>query len=273
MRTVLAQICADALNAPYEAIQVMETDTTRVPDSGPTVASRTTLMSGNAILSACEPIRKRIFETAAEMFGVSAEKIAASDGKFAVSGSEKNYEDVVRECHKKKLKMTEQGWYASPPTTFNDDGQGDAYVTYAYSSNVAEVEVDTDTGEVKLLKITSAHDLGKVINPTTAEGQIEGGIAQSLGYALIEELVEDDGIIKNPNFTDYILPSSPDAPEYRTILLEHPYPAGPFGAKGVAESPLIGPAPAITNAVRNAAGVRLKHIPAMPEKIWEALKK
>jgi CO/xanthine dehydrogenase Mo-binding subunit len=124
---------------------------------------------------------------------------------------------------------------------------------------------------VKVSRLTSAHDLGKVINPVTAEGQIEGGAAQGLGYALIEELVEKDGVFKNPNFTDYILPSAPDAPEFKTLLLEHPYPAGPYGAKGVAESPIIGPAPAIANAVRHACGVRLGHIPAMPERIWEAL--
>lgn len=297
MRTVLAQICADSLNAPYEMIQVLETDTTRVPDSGPTVASRTTLMSGNAILNACEPIRERINQTAAQMLGISVDELQASNGEFfsnsplsrgiadgSVAGVSRragvgdegekkiSYQDVIKECHKQKLQMTEQGWYASPPTSFDENGQGNAYVTYAYSANVAEVEVDTETGEVKVLKVTSAHDIGKVINPNTAEGQIEGGITQGIGYALIEELIEKDGILKNPNFTDYILPSSHDAPEYQTILLEHPYPAGPFGAKGLAESPLIGPAPAITNAIKNAVGIRLTHIPAMPEKIWEKLK-
>lgn len=273
MRTVLAQICADSLNAPYEMVQVLETDTTRVPDSGPTVASRTTLMSGNAVLNACEPIREKINQVAAKMVGILVEQLHAGNGEFFSNSKKISYMDVVKECHKQKLQMTEQGWYASPPTSFNDDGQGDAYVTYAYSANVAEVEVDKETGEVKVLKITSAHDIGKVINPQTAEGQIEGGIAQGLGYALIEELVEKDGILKNPNFTDYILPSSHDAPEYQTILLEHPYPAGPFGAKGLAESPLIGPSPAICNAIKNAVGLRLTHIPAMPEKIWEKLKK
>lgn len=273
MRTVLAQICADSLNAPYEMVQVLETDTTRVPDSGPTVASRTTLMSGNAIIDACQTIRERINQTAGRLLGVSVDMLHSSNGEFFSNEKKVSYADVVKECHKQKLQMTEQGWYASPPTSFDENGQGDAYVTYTYSANVAEVEVDTETGEVKVLKITSAHDIGKVINPQTAEGQIEGGIAQGIGYALIEELVEKDGILKNPNFTDYILPSSCDAPEYQTILLEHPYPAGPFGAKGLAESPLIGPAPAITNAIKNAVGIRLTHIPALPEKIWERLKR
>lgn len=271
-KTVLSQICADALNAPYEAIQVLEVDTSRVPDSGPTVASRTTLMSGNAVLNACEPIFQNLLSAAREL--LKSDEVQISDGNFSSDGKSLSYQELVKECHKRKLKMAEQGWYASPPTSFNfdSDGQGDAYVTYAYSAAVSEVEVDCETGEVKVKRVTSAHDLGKVINPQTAEGQIEGGIAQALGYALIEDLVVEKGIQKNPNFTDYILPSSPDAPEYKTILLEHPYPAGPFGAKGLAESPIIGPAPAITNAVKHATGIRLTHIPSVPERVWEALR-
>jgi CO/xanthine dehydrogenase Mo-binding subunit len=270
-KTVLAQICADALNAPYEKIQVLDVDTTRVPDSGPTVASRTTLMSGNAILDACAPIRSRLFETVAEKLGVALTDVVASDGVFRAKGGDAAYEEVVRACWQKKLKMAEQGWYSAPPTTFDDDGRGDAYVTYAWSANVSEVEVDTETGEVKVLRAVTAHDIGKVINPMTAEGQVEGGYAQGLGYALVEKLVEKDGVVVNPNFTDYILPSAPDAPEFKTAFLEHPYPAGPFGAKGLAESPIIGPAPSIANAVRNACGVRLTHVPAMPEDVWEGL--
>lgn len=271
-KTVLAQICADSLNCAYEKVLVTDVDTTRVPDSGPTVASRTTLMSGNAVLDACAPIRERIFAEAAAALGTSVDGLTAADGVFEADGKRVSYEDAVKACHQKKLKMAEQGWYASPPTSFDDNGQGDAYVTYAWSANVAEVEVDSETGEVKVSRLTSAHDMGKVINPVAAQGQIEGGAAQGLGYALIEELVEKDGAFVNPNFTDYILPSAPDAPEFKTLLLEHPYPAGPYGAKGVAESPIIGPAPAIANAVRNACGVRLGHIPAMPEHVWKALR-
>ena len=255
---------------------MLETDTSRVPDSGPTVASRTTLMSGNAVLNACEPLRRRIFETAQEMLkkkGGAETPMSASDGKFSVAAAEVGFAEVARECYLRKLKMAEQGWYSAPPTSFDTEtGQGDAYVTYAYSANVAEVEVDAETGETKVTKVTSAHDIGKVINPNAAEGQIEGGIVQALGYAFIEEIIEREGQVVNPNFTDYILPASADAPEFKTILLEHPYPAGPYGAKGLAESPIIGPAPAALNALRHACGVRLSHIPAMPEAIWKAVK-
>jgi CO/xanthine dehydrogenase Mo-binding subunit len=237
------------------------------------VASRTTLMSGNAVLNACEPIRERIFQTAAEKLGCPPDQVTATEGYFrAAVGPEVSYEDVVKLCYQKKLKMAEQGWYSAPPTSFNEDGQGDAYATYAFSANVAEVLVDPETGEVKVSRLTSAHDIGKVINPNTAEGQVEGGVAQGIGYALIEDLVEERGVLKNPNFTDYILPSSPDAPEYKTIFVEQPYSAGPYGAKGLAESPIIGPAPAITNAIKHSTGVRLTHIPAVPERVWSALR-
>jgi len=276
--TVLAQICAEALNAPYEAVRITEVDTSRVPDSGPTVASRTTLMSGNAILNACEPLKERLWTAAKELLVRQGSDIQsemqAFSGRFRIGTYSVGFAEAAKECWQKREKMAEHGWYAAAPTSFDArDGQGDAYSTYAWSANVAETEVDMETGEVRVQKVTSAHDLGRVINPMTAEGQVEGGVLQGIGYALNENLVYRDGILLNPNFTDYHLPSTAEAPEFKTILLEHGYGAGPYAAKGFGETPLIGVAPAVANAVCDATGVRMPQLPMIPETVWSELKK
>ncbi|MFC1522316.1 xanthine dehydrogenase family protein molybdopterin-binding subunit [Elusimicrobiota bacterium] len=282
-KTVLAQIAAEMLNAPYENIHVMDVDTTRTPDSGPTVASRTTLMSGNAIVDACKLLRERIFKTASSALasplrgeaarraggGDKENAVLAYNGKFKKGKKTVSFPDVIKECYAKRIKMAEEGWYCAPPTSFDmKTGHGNAYATYAYSANVAEVSVDTQTGEVKVDKITSAHDVGRAVNPNTLEGQVEGGVVQGLGYALTENLTVTNGKIENPDFADYVLPSINDIPQIKTIILEHAYSKGPYGAKGIAESPLIGPPPAITNAIYNACGVRVRSLPALPEKIY-----
>jgi CO/xanthine dehydrogenase Mo-binding subunit len=254
-RTVLGQIAAEGLGAPYEAVRVVEVDTTRVPDSGPTVASRTTLVAGNAILDACRKIRARLDEIRREH-------------------PEWSFAEIAKEAYARKLQAAEHGWWVSPLTSFSpSDGQGDAYVVFTWSCNVAEVEVDLETGEIRVERITSGHDIGKAINPQQAEGQIEGGVAQAAGYATIEHLVVDDGRLKNNNFTGYILATSSDAPEIVPIIVEHPYSGGPFGAKGLAESPIVGPAPAIANAVANAIGRRVRELPMVPERVWSAMNK
>jgi CO/xanthine dehydrogenase Mo-binding subunit len=160
-----------------------------------------------------------------------------------------------------------------PETTFDlGTGQGDAYVCYSWSANVVEVEVDTETGDTRVLRVHSGHDVGRVINPTTGEGQVEGGVVQGLGYALVEEHVLDGGRILNDQFSTYIIPTSLDTPEVRSILVEHPFAWGPYGAKGLGETPIIAVAPAVTAAIAHAAGVRLREIPATPERVFAALR-
>ncbi|MBI4803037.1 MAG: xanthine dehydrogenase family protein [Elusimicrobia bacterium] len=275
--TVLSQICAETLNAPYKNIKLEEVDTSKVSDSGPTVASRTTLMSGNAIIEAAAPLREKIFKTAFDMLilkGADAAKpMSASDGVFSIEGITVSFAEAVAECWSRRLKMGEQGWYAAPHTSYNmDDGQGDAYVIYSFSATAAEVEVDLKTGVVKALKIHAAYDVGKIINPTLAEGQAQGGILQGVSWALYENLVYKNGIMLNPNFTDYALATTADKPEYDITFIEKPYAGGPYKAKGLGEVPLIGVAAAVANAVKNAAGVRIKSVPLLPEKIWRELR-
>jgi len=253
MVTVLTQIAAEALGCPVELVRVVEADTSRVPDSGPTVASRTTVMSGNAIRDAAAKIR------------------AAMEPVIADSGL--SWKDAVAMCVQKQVGLAAHGWAVPPATTFDLlTGQGEAYICYSFSANIVEVEVDTETGETRVLRVHSGHDTGRVINPTTGEGQVEGGVVQGLGYALVEEHATKDGRILNDQFSTYIIPTTLDTPEIRSILVEDEFPWGPYGAKGLGETPIIAVAPAVTNAIHHAVGVRLNEIPATPERVWAALR-
>ncbi len=275
--TVLSQIAAETLNAPYKNIRVQEVDTSKVSDSGPTVASRTTLMSGNAILEASAPLRKRIFSTAKTMLlkkgSASSGIMTAYQGMFSMGGKKVSFKEVVAECWLKRLKMGEQGWYAAPNTTFDDkDGQGDVYSVYSYNANIVEVEIDKETGVIKPIKMTCAYDVGKIVNPVLAQGQAEGGSLQGMSWALYENLVYKNGKMMNPNFTDYVMANTNDKPEYDIIFIEKFYDRGPYKAKGMGEVPLIGMAGAIGNAVKNACGARIKKVPILPEDVWSNLK-
>ncbi len=253
MVVVLTQITAEALGCPSELVRVVEADTSRVPDSGPTVASRTTVMSGNAIKDAAAKIR-------AEMA-----KVRAAEGR--------PWKDAVALCVKHQVGLAAHGWAVPPDTSFDlATGQGEPYICYSFSANVVEAEVDTETGETRVTRVVSGHDCGKVVNPTTGEGQIEGGVVQGLGYALTEEHSLKDGRIVNDQFSTYIIPTSMDVPEIQSLIVEHEYPWGPYGAKGLGETPIIAVAPAVTAAIAHATGVRLVEIPATPERVWAALR-
>ncbi len=249
MVTVLSQITAEALGCPVDAVRVVDADTSRVPDSGPTVASRTTVMSGNAIRDAAAKIRSAM------------EPVIADAGL--------GWRDAVARCVQNQVGLAAHGWSVPPATTFDlETGQGEAYVCYSWSANTAEVEVDTETGETRVTRVVSGHDTGRVINPTTAEGQVEGGVVQGVGYALVEEHVLREGRILNDQFSTYIIPTSLDAPEIKPILVENLFPWGPYGAKGLGETPIIAMAPAVTAAIHHATGVRIDALPATPEKVW-----
>jgi len=322
MTTVLSQIVADELGVTFESVRMTAPDTSRVPDSGPTVASRCTTMSGNALRNACKKIRDVLVEEAAEMLGCPAHKIRMDEGVVVAEGPvagnitsvEKDpvpgssgpvlgsggpvakggvgagstppgasvraekislpLHDVIKSCVSKQRQLFADGWQVSPPTSFDGEtGQGDAYMVYAWATNLVKVKVDKETGEVSVLKVWSAHDVGKAINPCAAEGQIEGGVIQGLGFALMEDMsVDSDGRILNPNLSTYLIPTAEDAAEIEPIIVEHAYPEGPYGAKGFAEQPLMGIAPAVANAVYDAVGVRIKELPLTPERVWRALK-
>lgn len=240
-RTMHAQIVADTLKLPYDAVEVSVADTHLVPDSGPTVASRTCMVVGGLLQRAAEVMRARLNgETPSSYFG--------KHGGFVITTQ-----------------------YERPPgLEWNDDRYvGDAYGTYGWGCNVVELEIDRVTWEVRPRKVTSVMEIGKAIHPMMAIGQVEGGTAQGLGYALLEDVVIRDGRMANPTLTNYIIPTPLDTPPMETFLLERPYKYGPFGAKGVGEMPIDGPAPAVVNALR-FAGYDVRSIPATPERLMSA---
>ena len=241
-RTMLAQIVAETLGVPYDAIDVNDADTDRVPDSGPTVASRTCMVVGGLLHRCAEEMRKTLGRQ--------------SPGEYLRTHG--------------PLVITKQ--YEKPPEISWDDEayRGWAYGTYAWGCDVAELEVDRVTGEVKPLRLTAVQEIGRAIHPQLAAGQIEGGTVQGLGYALIEEVVMRNGGMANAQLTNYTIPTTLDTPPIDVVILENPYPRGPFGAKGVGELPMDGPAPAVVNALRHA-GVKVSTIPATPERVLAAL--
>jgi len=270
MITVLSQILSSELGIPLDKISMVETDTTRVPDSGPTVASRATMLSGNAIIDACREIRKSILKVGRDLL---KSPVRIKEGFVYSRGKKVPIEIVIEECYKRRERMSAEGWWIPPKTSFREkNGQGNAYYTYVFATNIAEVEVNTKTGEIGVLRIISANDVGKAINPQLVEGQIEGGVVQGIGYALTEEILMDEGRIVNPDLSTYIIPTVEDIPEIKPIIVEHPWKPGPYGAKGFGELPLIGVAPAITNAIYDACGVRIRELPATPEKILTQIK-
>ncbi len=240
-RTMHAQIVADALGIPYQQVEVAQPDTSVVPDSGPTVASRTCMIVGGILERAAMEMRGRLDGMPpAEYFG-----------------------------HYGPMVVTRQ--YEQPDWIRWDEEayRGDAYATYGWGCDVAEVELDRDTWEVRPRRITVVTDVGKAIHPALARGQIEGGTAQGVGYALLEQVTMRDGLMANAQLTNYIIPTTLDTPRLDVVLLENPYPGGPSGAKGLGELPMDGPAPALVNAIRQL-GLDIRSIPALPEAVMEA---
>ena len=235
-RTMHAQIVADAMGIPYEDVEVAPVDTSVVPDSGPTVASRTCMVVGKILERASHELRDAIG-------GMRPADYFAKNGPLRV---EKQHIPPAW------LKWDEERY------------RGDAYAAFAWACDVAEVEFDPDTYEVHAKRITAVSDIGKAIHPAMATGQIEGGTAQGVGFALIEQVVMQNGAMANSQLTNYTIPTTLDTPEMDIVLIENPFPEGPFGAKGLGELPIDGPAPAIVNAIRSL-GLDVREVPATPE--------
>lgn len=270
-RTIFAQIVADELGISFNHVDIEEPDTSRVPDSGPTVASRTTMVVGRVVQLAAQEVKAKLINFVAERFGMPEARLV--DGQFIADGiALAGFAEMTREYVVQHGELRVFARYASPPGVEWDDDtySGDAYPVYSWGAEVAEVEVDMDTFEVTCTKITTAQDIGRAIHPLLAAGQIEGGTLQAVGYGLLEELVWDRGRIVNNRLTNYIIPTSLDAPDMETVIIEKEYPHGPFGAKGVGELPMDGAAPAIAAAVFNATGAFVSEIPISPERLQQA---
>jgi CO/xanthine dehydrogenase Mo-binding subunit len=273
-RTIFSQIVADEMSLTLDSIDMEEPDTRLVPDSGPTVASRTCMIVGRVVQLAAREVKDRLLSFVAERHG--APEVELTNGRFIEGDKEfEGFSDIAREYVVQRGDLRAFVRYSHPAGIEWDDETytGDAYPVYSWGADVAEVEVDLDTCEVTVLKLTTAHDLGRAIHPVLAEGQIEGGALQAVGYGLLEELVWDRGRIINNRLTNYIIPTSLDAPEMESIIIENAYPHGPFGAKGVGELPIDGPAPAIAAAVFSATGAFVNEIPITPERLMAEMEK
>jgi len=275
--TVIAQIVAEELGLPIKNIRVINNDTELTPWDVGVHASRTTFIAGNSALRAAREARRKILDAAAGRLKRKPEELDLRAGKVVESASGEPLESIgkiVRGIHfgaKNELVMTTD-FYEPPSTAPDQEHKGDISACYAFGTHLAEVEVDLDTGVIKVLKIYAVHDVGRVINRLGIEGQVEGGIAQGMGYCLMEDLKVGGGQILNPSFTDYKIMTACDLPELDISFVETNDPAGPYGAKGIGESPLIPVAPAIANAVYNATGVRVNELPMTPERVLMKLK-
>jgi CO/xanthine dehydrogenase Mo-binding subunit len=264
--TIVTQICADALGAPIERFDLISGDTAITPDCGKTSASRQTFVTGKAAQMAWTELRRAILRRAEANEGAA---ISFEDDRITVKDGEKqhtiNLRDLPLDTH--GYALTGEATFDPPTSPLDENGQGIPYAVFGFGAHLAEIEVDTELGTVKVLKITAAHDVGRAINPTLIEGQIEGGAAQGLGMALMEEFSPGQG----ENLHDYLIPSAGDMPPVESILIEDPSPVGPFGAKGIGEQAVIPTAPAILNALRDAIGVRIRRLPATPDRIRAAI--
>jgi CO/xanthine dehydrogenase Mo-binding subunit len=272
------QIVAEVLGVPMDYIHLESVDTSAVPDSGPTHASRGTARGGAAAMVAAFKARQGLNAIASELLGCSPDDVEIRD---AVAYSSRNpekkipFKEIARECYERGANISHTGYFRAPKNTFDQEkGQGAAYANYSFASHVVEVEVDTETGEVKVLRVTPAYDVGFAINPVLIESQIHGGIAQGLGLAIMEQVIVENGVVRNPNLMDYLIPTSMDMPEIeKPTLIEKAYKLGPFGAKGVGEPPLIAMPSGIANAIYDAIGVRIRDLPITPERVLMAVKK
>jgi len=255
--TIFTQIAADTLGLDCDHIEIMQPDTAMVPNSGPTVASRTTMIVGKLVESAASAVQQSLLQSGFLMSGYGAQ----------------DFDDACRQYIDKFGALQSLIKYEHPHNLHWDDQlyQGDAYGAYGWAVYVAEVSVDTRTAEVRVEDFVAVQEVGKVINPVLAAGQIEGGVAQGIGFALYENVVWQEGRMVNGQMTNYIMPTSMDVPPIRVFFEEIPYDRGPAGAKGIGELPLDGTAPAIANAVANATGVDIRRIPITPETLLEVL--
>ena len=276
--TVLAQIAAEELGVSTEDVHVVSGDTDATPMDTGAIASRTTYVTGNAVRLAAANAKAVLLDIAARKLGVGPEELETRDRKIQVKGYPQRSLAIGEVAYQAQViagrpAIGSASW--NPPTVPLDPetSQGKPFSTYVYATQIAEVDVDDQTGEVEVLRIVAAHDCGTPVNPMLVEGQVEGGIAMGVGFALQEEILFDAiGGQLNGNLTNYIVPTSLDAPEIEVAIVESYDPTGPFGAKGVGEPTSVPTAAAILNAIHDAVGVRLTTLPATAERVLAAIK-
>ena len=278
LEATLLTIVSDAFGGlPVERIRWSWSKTSS-PNGGVTGASRQTTITGNAVFNACKELKKILFSVASEIMDVPPDEGFEIEGDFIISSSDHKVllSEIIEQARKEGRKLEVMGEFIAPPTTMIDEhGKGEGINQFGYATCIAEVEVNTETGELIVISVSAYIDGGRIISPIGAESQIEGGIVMGLGYATSEEYIMDSGKHVNVGFTNYLIPSVHDspAPDIKVHFINSAVPMGELGVKGLAELPNTMIAPAITNAIYNATGARITKLPATPERIYQAIQK
>lgn len=275
-KTAMVQIGAEVLGIRVEDIDLIHEDTSLMPDSGTAAATRQTYNTGNAIKIACENMRSELFEKAKIELGLnSTAGLIAENGEIVLSFFPQkriSFEELSKKYHGNDIIKASGEFVAQTTEMDPETGQGAPYWPYTFNACGVELEVDTATGVVTLLRATFAQDVGRAVNPKLLEGQMDGGFAMALGYVLFEDLKLENGAINNNKFSKYLIPTAMDMVDVKNVIIEDPESTAPYGAKGVGEPTMIPVGPAILNAIYNATGVRIKELPATPEKVMKALR-
>ncbi len=276
--TGLCQIAAHVMGVRPDDIVLGDNDTARVPEAAHAGATRMTYMIGNAVSVACTEAMTKFKRAMADYWVVDPAAIHAENRQVWVAHSatmKMSMSEAVHVLKKDKgIVIVGSGLFTSAHTSLDpDNGEATPWQSYVFGAQIAEVEVDLDTGEVQVLGVWAAHDVGRVVNPQQVEGQIEGGIVMGLGHALMEEYSQTAGQVTTPGFAKYILPTAVDIPNMHSILITEPDPKTPLGVKGIGEPCITPTAPAIINAIYDAVGVRITSLPATPEKVLAGILK
>jgi CO/xanthine dehydrogenase Mo-binding subunit len=271
----LGQIAAEVLGVDFARVSLHIADSALTPLAGTTTASRQLYMSGNAVLKAARELRAQILAVAAPLLGTDdATALDLTDGEVVTrDGRTLPLPEVLSHCARAGVPRSHLAVYHAPAGEPVDlaTGSGKVFPDYTFGAHAAEVEVDTETGALRVLKYAAAHDVGRAINPQSVEGQIQGGAVQGLGYGLMEEVIVEDGVNLTTSFASYLIPSAADVPDVEPIVVESGEGLGPFGARGIGEPPIGPPAAAVANAIADATGARLREIPFTAERVRQAL--
>jgi CO/xanthine dehydrogenase Mo-binding subunit len=270
----LGQIAAEVLGVDFDRVSLHISDSALTPLAGTTTASRQLYMSGNAVLKAARELRAQILAAAATLFGADAATLDLADGAVITrDGRTLSLTEVLSHCARVGVPRSHLAVYHAPAGEPVDlaTGSGKVFPDYTFGAHAAEVEVDTETGAVRVLKYAAAHDVGRAINPQSVEGQIQGGAVQGLGYGLMEEVIVEEGVNLTTSFASYLIPSAADVPDVEPIVVESGEGLGPFGARGIGEPPIGPPAAAVANAIADATGARLTRLPLTAERVAAAL--
>jgi CO/xanthine dehydrogenase Mo-binding subunit len=274
--SALCQIAGEVLGVPLDRITIYNTDSALTPLAGTSTATRQLYMSGNATYQAANAIRQVLVERASKHFEEPPEMLDLAENKIFVKGKadqSMTLKELAAICASEGLPLANLALFKAPFTGPLDPetGQGQIWPDFTFGAHAVEVAVDTETGEVTLLKSIACHDIGRAINHAAVIGQIQGGGAQGLGYALMEEVIVKEGRTLTPSFSEYLIPTTHDIPTTQAIVLESGTGVGPFGAKGIGEPSLTPAAPAVANAVADAVGARVYRLPLTPERVLDAV--